>query len=277
MAPDLSLPWLIVIILSGGTLAYGAFCRAVKMSDDTLPVIRWTMAMQGAAGLAIVGAVLLRPDLFVFAVGALAMSTAMVQVSTARYWVTSTPFGFTKAAHLGDPTMPKWYDAALKHLGQREVPGPSSNPWIAKLWQMLPGGAWFWTTYKADDSKLPWCGAFVASVMQQCAIAIPKNFASAMAWASWGAPLRGPCVGAVVVFQREGGGHVGFVAGRTEAGRLVVLGGNQGDAVKLSTFDLSRVVAYRYPSDAAITGIQLTFSALPIVTPTDVALSTNEA
>ena len=54
-------------------------------------------------------------------------------------------------------------------------------------------------------------------------------------------PLQAPTVGCVVVFEREGGGHVGLVVGADTKGRLLVLGGNQGDAVSIAPFDRSRV------------------------------------
>lgn len=57
-----------------------------------------------------------------------------------------------------------------------------------------------------------------------------------------------PAYGCVVVFSREGGGHVGFVVGRDKNGNLMVLGGNQGDAVSIRPFPVSRVTCYRWPS-----------------------------
>lgn len=47
-------------------------------------------------------------------------------------------------------------------------------------------------------------------------------------------------------FSRDGGGHVGFVVGMTAAGNLLVLGGNQDDAVNVKAFPLSRVTGYRW-------------------------------
>ena len=45
---------------------------------------------------------------------------------------------------------------------------------------------------------------------------------------SWGEKLDRPVLGCVVVFTRDGGGHVGFVVGKSTSGNLLVLGGNQG-------------------------------------------------
>lgn len=169
-----------------------------------------------------------------------------------------------------------WLIEAEKHIGQREVPGPGSSAWIRSLWQGLKGGQWFWDAIgKGDDSKLPWCGAFVAYCMQATSNPYATKYASAKAWLDWGIELSGPAVGAVVVFSRDGGGHVGFVTGRDTLGRLTVLGGNQGNAVSIAPFDHARVVGYRWPRDVPQQP-DVGFDRLPI-TPAEGPLSSNEA
>lgn len=74
-----------------------------------------------------------------------------------------------------------------------------------------------------------------------------SRFESAKSYLDWGIALPAPIVGCVVVFEREGGGHVGFVEGQDVNGNLIVLGGNQGDMVKLSAFPRSRASGYRWP------------------------------
>lgn len=140
-----------------------------------------------------------------------------------------------------------WLTEAHKYIGQREVPGPGVNAWIREMWNALPGGPWFWKHYGQDDSKLPWCGAFVAMVLKSCGITLPKRYASALAWLEWGTRLQHPTAGAIVIFKRGGGGHVGFVVGRDQSGRLLVLGGNQSDAVRIDPFAEDRIVGYRWP------------------------------
>ncbi len=92
----------------------------------------------------------------------------------------------------------------------------------------------------------PWCGSFMAYVMQQCAIPYPKDYYRAKAWGSWGITC-GPVLGAVVIFERVGGGHVGILTGQDSNGLLRVLGGNQNDMVRESWFKPERVVAFRWP------------------------------
>lgn len=150
--------------------------------------------------------------------------------------------------------MPRWVEEARRHLGQREALGPASNGWIRDLWLSLKGGAWFWDHYGRDDSKLPWCGAFVAGCLQRCAIAYPAKYASALAWLEWGVET-GPGLGAVAVIKRQGGGHVGFVTGITTDGRYVrLLGGNQDDGVSEAWFVAERIVGYRAPAGHELGG-----------------------
>jgi uncharacterized protein (TIGR02594 family) len=82
---------------------------------------------------------------------------------------------------------------------------------------------------------------------------------------NFGTKLSKPAVGAIVVFWRgtpsSGSGHVGFVAGKDASGRLLVLGGNQGDMVSIKPGDTSRLVGYVWPS-SDLSGVNYT---LPIL------------
>ena len=143
---------------------------------------------------------------------------------------------------------PVWLEVARSCVGQREVPGPSSNGWIRSLWMGLRGGAWFWQHYGEDDTQLPWCGAFVAHCVAAAGVDYPARYASALAWSGWGEAVPGPVHGAVAVLTRNGGGHVGFVTGVSKDGKKVrLLGGNQNDQVCEAWFDTGRVTAYRVP------------------------------
>jgi len=170
-------------------------------------------------------------------------------------------------------TDPTWITEARKHIGEKEIPGAASSAWIHSIWLKLKGGAWMWKAYGGDDSKLPWCGAFVAFCLKEVEINPPDKYASAREWAFYGTPLVGPIPGCIVVFSRDGCGHVGFVVGVDEKNRLMVLGGNQGDSVKISPFERNRVVSYRWPE--TITA-QNQFQALPIMRSKDQS-SANEA
>ena len=81
-------------------------------------------------------------------------------------------------------------------------------------------------------------------------------------WLQWGQELKSPVDGCVVVFTREGGGHVGFVTGEDVNGNLLVLGGNQSNEVNIKSFAKSRVTGYRYPEGYSIPNV-LTVGGVP--------------
>lgn len=142
---------------------------------------------------------------------------------------------------------PVWLTEARRHLGLREIKGAPTEPRIAGWLKKL--GAWW------GDDETPWCGTFVAAVMQAQSIPVPKAWYRAKGWVDWGRRLTTPTVGCVVVFERTGGGHVAIVVGCDQIGRLLCIGGNQGDAVSIAPFDRSRVIAYRWPPGEPLTGL----------------------
>lgn len=159
---------------------------------------------------------------------------------------------------------PKWVEEARKHIGITEIPGPKTSAVIGSWLHRLR--AWW-----ADD-ETPWCGVFVAACVDAAGLPLPKNWMRAKAWAEWGSRLSSPVPGCIVVFERQGGGHVGFVVGRTAQGHLMVLGGNQGNKVSIAPFDTGRVVAYVWPA-----GIPLDNVDLAALDAGGAKLSTNEA
>lgn len=135
---------------------------------------------------------------------------------------------------------PSWIIVARRLLGTTEIPGARHNQTIIGWLDNLK--AWW------RDDETPWCGVFVAECMRQAGYSPPKHWMRARAWADWGIPIPAPAYGCVAVFARTGGGgHVGFVVGVDTAGRLMVLGGNQGNKVSIAPFNTDRVIAYRMP------------------------------
>ncbi|TBG38504.1 TIGR02594 family protein [Rhizobium leguminosarum] len=141
------------------------------------------------------------------------------------------------------PADPIWMREARRQMGILEVPGPKSNPTILG-WAKALGG-WVASFYKDDDT--PWCGLFAAHCIGLTLPAekLPTNYLSALAWADFGIECE-PAIGAILAFRRDGGGHVGFYAGEN-ADSYVVLGGNQGNSVKLSNVEKRRCVGIRWP------------------------------
>lgn len=146
--------------------------------------------------------------------------------------------------------MSKILTQARQYLGQREVAGPGSNPFIQSVWLALPGGKWFWDNAQKDDGKVPWCGAFIAFACKELGLDFPARYASARSWAEWGVAAGPGEYGSVAVLVRDGGGHVAIVTGVSADGKHVrLLGGNQGDAVCESWFPAARVIAWRKQPD----------------------------
>jgi hypothetical protein len=88
-----------------------------------------------------------------------------------------------------------------------------------------------------------------------------SRFESAKSYLNWGVKLSAPVVGCIIVFTRDGGGHVGFVTGADAKGNLLVLGSNQSDAVNIRAFARDRVAGYRWP-----VALPLLAAALPLST-----------
>lgn len=159
-------------------------------------------------------------------------------------------------------TDPKWLQLARSFIGLREVKGGQHAPEIVQFWKDIKRGG-------IKDDETPWCAAFVGAMLERAGIR-SSRFESAKSYLQWGELLTEPCLGCIVVFTREGGGHVGFVVGMDKAGNLLVLGGNQGDAVNIKAFPLARVSGYRAPSGVA-------FERQPLAVLTGAEMSRSEA
>lgn len=143
-----------------------------------------------------------------------------------------------------------WFDVAQSLIGTREIVGPKHNPtilvWAKKLGSKVLG-------INITDDEFAWCGLFVAHCIAEAGIT-PAPFAvRASSWETWGFNLRADRLapGAVLVFKRPGGGHVGFYVGE-DKDCYHVLGGNQGNAVSITRIEKARCVARRWPKDVAV-------------------------
>lgn len=134
-------------------------------------------------------------------------------------------------------TEPSWMTLARKEMGIKEVPGSGDNQRVIEYHSV--------TTLKATEDSVPWCSSFACWVIEAAGIKSPRS-ARAKDWAKWGKGLNKPQPGCVVVFTRDGGGHVAFFV-REDGENLVVLGGNQGDKVCEAKYSKAHVIAYRWP------------------------------
>lgn len=132
-----------------------------------------------------------------------------------------------------------WMVEAKKHIGLREIVGKQHNSTILKWIKGL--GGWF------TDDETPWCGTFVAHCLKVAGVAYPKHWYRALDYVNYGSKLVKPAYGCVAIKTRKGGGHVCFVAGRDQkTGKLVCIGGNQGNAVSYALYNDSDFQEFRW-------------------------------
>jgi uncharacterized protein (TIGR02594 family) len=136
-----------------------------------------------------------------------------------------------------------WMAYAIGELGETEIPGQTDNPRIVEYHAA--------TGLSADDDETPWCASFVSWCLEQAGI---KSMRSARArdYLDFGDILKEPQIGCIVILTRTGGGHVGFYWGKSANGKINLLGGNQGNAVTVASYDASRVIGYRWPADVKV-------------------------
>lgn len=160
-----------------------------------------------------------------------------------------------------------WFTEAKKLIGTIEVPGSGDNPkivaWPKEIGVKFPDTASYDTSYTHDS--IPWCGLFVAICMSRAGI--KPQFGSldtarylwAQSWRLFGQDLgREAAVGAIAVLA----GHVAFVAGKDQRGNIMLLGGNQSDAVNIKPFQRSSIQYFRWPPGYPIPDLSL---ELPVI------------
>lgn len=129
---------------------------------------------------------------------------------------------------------------ALNEIGTREIKGRDHNPRIVAYHQA--------TTLRATDDETPWCASFVCWVLEACGIKSTRS-AAARSYERWGEviDLEEAEPGHIAVFKRGDKpwqGHVGFFVGE-DGDNLLVLGGNQGDRVTISSYPKSKLLSIR--------------------------------
>lgn len=148
------------------------------------------------------------------------------------------PFNRTSSATIDPP----WILEAKKVFGLHEKRDKTRlTEWLGSDGKRL-----------GDTEKLPWCGDFTETAVKK---SLPKEpFTGPMAenpywarnWLKFGVETT-PVYGAVIVFARGTGGHVGFVVGEDDTD-YYVLGGNQSDAVNIARIAKNRALGTRWPS-----------------------------
>ena len=146
--------------------------------------------------------------------------------------------------------IPPWLEIAQHELlaGVSEIAGPGDSQRIVEYHQT--------TTLRATDDEVPWCSSFVNWCVQKAGLD-PTKSARARSWLFWGKRLQVPPYGCIVVLNRANGpqdpsvleapGHVGFYLGPASQELILVLGGNQSNAVNVKRYAKNRVLGYQWP------------------------------
>lgn len=141
---------------------------------------------------------------------------------------------------------PAWMAEAWREFGQRESSGASDNPHIVAMYR----DAGF-PNITADETA--WCAAYVGAILKRAGVAASGSL-MARSYLNWGEAIAEGTSGAVAIFSRGSDpslGHVAFWLGET-ANSVVVLGGNQSDAVSVSACSKDRLLGLRIPKGAPL-------------------------
>jgi uncharacterized protein (TIGR02594 family) len=137
---------------------------------------------------------------------------------------------------------PRWLELAWADLGVAEAPGAAYNPRVVRYYADAGHP-------EVTADEVAWCAAFVGACLERSRVAGTRSL-MARSYLDWGTTLDDPRTGAIAVLSRGSDpslGHVGFLIGLT-ASDVVLLAGNQGDAVSVQAFPRSRLVGMRWPA-----------------------------
>jgi len=147
-----------------------------------------------------------------------------------------------RAASLAPPGPLPWITEAKSVLGRHEA---RDRSWLMD-WLKRDGRS------LGDPGKNPWCGDLVETCIRMglpnepLLGALGTNPYWARNWLLFGRDTK-PVTGAVLIFSRGTGGHVGFALGQDDT-HFYVLGGNQSDAVTIARVAKSRLLGARWPA-----------------------------
>lgn len=122
--------------------------------------------------------------------------------------------------------------------GVSEIPGVENHPRILAAFDCC--------TYDPNNDETAWCSAMMNLWQHEAGNQITAS-AAARSWLEWGNKVTEPVEGDVVVLKRTSSptaGHVTFFVQQI-GDKIQCLGGNQGDAVKLSWYSTADVLGYR--------------------------------
>lgn len=133
-------------------------------------------------------------------------------------------------------------EAAGSYIGLTEWPGARHNPRIARMFADVGHR-------HIQDDETPWCAAFVGSVLASLGLPHTGKL-NARSYLTYGAsvPTQAARPGDIVVLWRGSPtswqGHVAFFV-EFRGDKVILRGGNQGNAVTDQAYDIDRILAVR--------------------------------
>lgn len=160
---------------------------------------------------------------------------------------------FLRSLAVAAPPAPPRFECSMlsvarSWVGRKELPGTLNDPLILAMLRLD-------ASWPAGD-EVPWCSAFLNFVCMQLGLPRSRGLA-ARSWIPVGRPIElavaAPGFDVVVLKRSDGApgaevleasGHVAAFE-RLEGARVMVTGGNQGNAVSTAWFPAPRVIAVR--------------------------------
>lgn len=141
--------------------------------------------------------------------------------------------------------LPKMVIEAVKigKLGTTEIPGPKANKEILALAKE----AGVSNIYTSDETA--WCALAQTALALRAGKVVPfKSWdrLRAKSFLQFGTAIETPCLGDVLVFTRDGGGHVGLYIGE-DITCYHVAGGNQSNQYSITHIAKARLSGARRP------------------------------
>ena len=158
-------------------------------------------------------------------------------------------------------SQPRWLALAWGDLGVAETPGADHTRRVVRYYADV-GHA------QITNDETAWCAAFLGSCLERAGLPSTRSL-MARSYLAWGESLDEFRHGAVAVLSRTADpalGHVGFLIGETTES-VILLGGNQGDAVAVEAFPRSRLLGLRWPSTNSASTQPVIPEATPPVIP----------
>ena len=139
--------------------------------------------------------------------------------------------------------VPSWYQWARHEIGTREIPGPDHEKRVLEYWALGK------VPLDVRDDEVPWCAAFVNAALESSGLPGSRSGRARSFYVGHDFVPSDARTGAIVVLSSDRGvasGHVGFLSG-VGSGRLVLLGGNQGNRVCEAPFDAKKLIVMLWP------------------------------